>query len=344
MTDLLAGNASKVPLISILTPSWNRGRYLERVWIGLNSQTYRNFEWIVCDDGSIDDTQARLREFGAKSSFPIEVISASVRIGKARMDNEAVCLARGVFILWNDSDDYLVPTALERLISTWDTIPVDQQSQFVGLTALCADESGTHLTASPKMEPFDTSWNDLSEKHKITGDMLFFARAEALKSHPFPEVDLIIPESVVWTALGNQKVRFFPDALLIKEYRAENAISFTGKMEYNRGRAYSLAQSQYYLRSYRQKTSARIWRLVTFLRYCLHGDIDIFKAWSLWQRNSSLTLFILLLPFAVLLAVKDRLQKKVVKTHVQFERAKCVVKIESNHFEPRFQYRGSLND
>ena len=85
------------PLISVLTPTWNRSAYLERVWNGLCSQTYKNFEWIVSNDGSTDDTESVVRSLAAKSDFPVMLISASVHVGKARMDNEAVRLASGGF-------------------------------------------------------------------------------------------------------------------------------------------------------------------------------------------------------------------------------------------------------
>ena len=46
----------------------------------------------------------------------------------------------------------------------------------------------------------DTTWNELSEIHLVTGDMVYFTRAEALRSHPFPEVDFVVPEGAVWSA------------------------------------------------------------------------------------------------------------------------------------------------
>ena len=74
------------PLISVLTPTWNRANYLQRVWEGLCSQTYKDFEWIVANDGSTDETEATLRDLAERSNFPIIFINSSVHIGKARMD------------------------------------------------------------------------------------------------------------------------------------------------------------------------------------------------------------------------------------------------------------------
>lgn len=302
-------------MISVVTPTLNRGGYLERVWRGLDCQTYRNFEWIVADDGSTDGTDAKLRDLAEKSRFPIIVISASERVGKARMDNEAIRQARGEFIIWCDSDDYFLPHALERLVAVWTSIPEDERDDFVGVTALCSDNLG----ATPSVLPdLDCSWNDLSERHKIAGDLALFARADALKAHPFPEVDFVIPEGVVWTTIGNRKARQCLDVVKVVEYQAPGCISFSGKMEYSRGRAYALAICEKNLARYPRSIRQRLWRTVTFLRYCIHGEVGSDEAMRLWNANSSAWLIASIWPIAWTLALRDIAQGKVVKTHRKF--------------------------
>jgi len=320
------------PLISILTPTWNRCAYLNRVWKGLNEQTYKNIEWIVCDDGSTDDTAATLRELGEKSRFPVTIITASVHIGKARMDNEAVKLAGGEFILWNDSDDYLLPLAIERLVGAWNSIPQTNRDEYVGIRALCASQWGIASSPLPRQGVFDTTWNDLAEKVKLNGDMLYFAKSGALKDHPFPEVDFVVPESVVWTSIGDLKVRIWPEVLMIKEYQAANCISFSGKMEYNRGRAYAMAVSVRNLRSYPSDLRTRLWRSLTFLRYCIHGELPMRDSMRLWGANSPPMALLSLLPLAHLLALKDRLQGKVKQTHREFLAAEKDVQFTTTRF------------
>jgi glycosyltransferase involved in cell wall biosynthesis len=315
------------PLISILTPTWNRAAYLERVWRGLGSQTYQNIEWIVCDDGSTDHTAVKLSELGAKSKFPVTVISANLHIGKARMDNEAVAQARGAFIIWCDSDDYLLPQAVAQLMATWNSIPKCDREDYVGVTALCSNEQGVKSTPLPKSGRFDTTWNDLAERFKVTDDMLHLTKASELKNLPFPEVDFVIPEGVVWTSLGHKRVRMHSEVLKVNEYKAPNCISFSGKMEYCRGRAYAMATSERNLGMYPRDRSVRWWKLITYIRCCLHGEIAIDEAIRLWGTNSSLISYILLLPIGHLLALKDRLQGKVRKTHRDFICASKLVTI-----------------
>lgn len=314
-----------MPLVSILTPTWNREPYLERVWKGLASQTYRNIEWLVADDGSSDGTGAAVHRLAAQSPFPVSLLRASVHIGKARMDNEAVARARGEFIVWNDSDDYLLPKAIETLVSAWNSIPPGERRRYVGVTGLCASEQRVLSTPLPSAGQFDTTWNDLAELQKVTGDMLNFTRTAALKEYPFPEVDLVIPEGAVWTALGDRSVRVIPEVLKIVEYRAPHCISFSGRMEYCRGRAHALAMSERRLRGYPRSLRTRAWKLITFIRCSLHGEISSRDQLRLWAGNSSILSWGLLWPVAWALAVKDFIQGKVRQTHREFLAARQVV-------------------
>ncbi|CAJ0888471.1 hypothetical protein AMST5_03880 [freshwater sediment metagenome] len=315
------------PIISILTPSWNRASYLDRVWKSLDSQTYKNFEWIVSNDGSTDETQAKIEELAAKSAFPITVITASHHIGKARMDNEAVRHAHGEFIVWCDSDDYFLPQAMERLVEVWNSIEEDERPEFVGLVGLCRTEEGDILTQLPFQERFDTTWNELSEIHRVTGDMVYLARAEALRNHPFPEVDFIVPESAVWSALGERRVRVCPEALKVIEYGAMHCVSFSGRMEYNRGRAIAMALSEHNLRRYPKTLSTRLWRAITYLRYSIHGELGAVEALSAWGANFPGPLIVLLYPIAYILASIDTIRGKVRKTHREFLAAQSKTKI-----------------
>ena len=98
---------------SVITPTWNRANYLQRLYQGLLAQSYQNFEWIIADDGSTDETESIIRHFTLGATFPIIYIRYSHRVGKIRVDNEAIRQAQGLLTVWVDSDDYLVSHALE---------------------------------------------------------------------------------------------------------------------------------------------------------------------------------------------------------------------------------------
>jgi glycosyltransferase involved in cell wall biosynthesis len=327
--------ASRAPAISVLAPTWNRGSFLQRVWEGLNSQKFRDFEWIIADDGSSDDTGPVARALAEKSPFPVTILTATRRIGKARLDNEAVAAARGDMIVWNDSDDYLLPTALEKMHAAWQAVLPGQRHAYAGVVALCdvSKLEATHQSFG-HLPAWDIPLNDLSEVHHVRGDMLQMTRADLLKRFRFPEVDFVVPEGSVWTSVGHLKVRILPAVLMIKEYRAPNAISFSGKQEYCRGRAYAMAISEGNLLTYKRPLSQRLWRLTTFIRYSLHGEIDTSRQIHLWRGNTPLLWYVCAYPLAWMLAKKDALQGKVRKTHREFVQAAKTVEIQV-HRSPR---------
>lgn len=313
------------PRVSILTPTWNRAGYIRRVWDGLNSQTYRNFEWIVANDGSEDDTVQIIRDLAAQSDFSVTLINASMRIGKSRMDNEAVRHAQGEFIIWCDSDDYLLPNAIEALLACWETIPEIERDAFVGVTALCESAEGILGNSYPIGEYSDLKLNELLLD--LNSDLVIFVRSCFLKQNPFLEVDYLIPEGSVWNIIGVMKTRFIPIVLKRVSYGQTNCLSFSGLMSYSRGRAYALAVTKNYVDKITTKN--RIWRMINYIRYSIHGEIEILAALHLWQAGiwAKIT-FLILSPLAVSLAMKDRLQGKVRKTHREFSVAKDVVEIE----------------
>ena len=315
------------PLISILTPTWNRSAYLERVWNGLFEQTYQNFEWIVANDGSEDNTISVVKELAEKSSFPVTLINADRRIGKSRMDNELVKCARGEFILWCDSDDVLFPNALEELIGAWHALPESERDNFMGITALCdTAEEGILGKDIPNSSCNDLTLNQVLRS--LNSDLVIFTKSELLKKTPFLEVDFLISESSVWNIIGTKMTRFIPVVLERKKYREPHCLSFSGLMEYNRGKAYAAAVTWKYDQA-RLSWAKKAFRRINFLRYGFHGDIGLVQAFKLWSENSGRIFGLIpcLLP-AYALAMKDVMQGKVRKSHLEFLAANKVVKID----------------
>jgi glycosyltransferase involved in cell wall biosynthesis len=314
------------PLISVITPTWNRAPYLHRVWEGLNAQRFRNFEWIVANDGSRDDTVEVVRRLARKSDFQVTLISASQRVGKSRIDNEAVCAAEGDFIIWCDSDDVLLPEALQTLLDTWHSIPEAERDSFCGVSALCDTEEGVlgnRFYSSDK--PLDMVWNEMYRS--LRADLVIFTRTELVKQNPFPEVDFLISESSVWSKIGVRKTRFIPIVLERKQYGEINALSYSRHMSYNRGHAYAIALTNPYV-SHFLSSQERVIRAVNYLRYSRHGDIPVCEAFRLWQADGrEIVLLLALWPVALALAFKDRLQGKVRKTHRDFLVAQAVATV-----------------
>jgi len=103
------------PLISVVIPVYNRCEELRRALASLASQTIRNFEVIVCDDGSTDDIRGVVESFVNRIDLHYQRIENSG--GPARPRNVAIRVARGEWISFLDSDDWWDDNRLEIIIT-----------------------------------------------------------------------------------------------------------------------------------------------------------------------------------------------------------------------------------
>jgi glycosyltransferase involved in cell wall biosynthesis len=100
------------PLVSVVIPTYNRAAEVCSAIDNALGQTYQNIEIIVVDDGSTDDTQARLKSYGDR----IRVV-AKENGGPAVARNRGAAIARGEIIAFQDDDDLWEPTKLERQVA-----------------------------------------------------------------------------------------------------------------------------------------------------------------------------------------------------------------------------------
>lgn len=100
------------PLVSVIIPTYNRAGIICQTIDNIFQQTYSHFEVIIVDDGSSDDTAARLRKYGNR----IRLIRQE-NSGPAVARNHGVKVAHGEIIAFQDSDDLWKPTKLERQVA-----------------------------------------------------------------------------------------------------------------------------------------------------------------------------------------------------------------------------------
>src|SRR5271157_2863552 len=101
------------PLVTIITPTYNRADYLPETIESVLSQDYPNIEYIVLDDGSKDNTLEIIKKYSDKI-----IIEAHANIGETKTVNKGFRMAKGEFICVVNSDDPLLPGAISKMIST----------------------------------------------------------------------------------------------------------------------------------------------------------------------------------------------------------------------------------
>ena len=103
-------------IVSIITPTWNCAEYICETIQSVQTQTYQNWELIISDDCSTDNTKDLINPY-LKSDNRIKYICNHTNSGAAITRNNALKMAKGKWIAFLDSDDLWLPTKLERQIS-----------------------------------------------------------------------------------------------------------------------------------------------------------------------------------------------------------------------------------
>ena len=112
------------PSVSVIIPTYNRGNLVGRSIQSILNQTYKDFELIIVDDGSIDNTEDIIKEFQKKDER-IKYIRYEKNKGGAAARNTGIKNAKGKYIAFLDSDDEWLPEKLEKQIKTMKDLPFD---------------------------------------------------------------------------------------------------------------------------------------------------------------------------------------------------------------------------
>lgn len=213
---------------TIATATYNRADVLYRVYDSLNAQTFKDFEWIIIDDGSTDNTADIVKTWKDNSDYPIAYYYQE-NSGKHMAINKAVEYAKGEFFIIADSDDSFVPEALQVLLQYWEDITIEERAKFRGVTCRCYDA----LTNAPIGCEFPNGICDIlgaegTFKRHYSFEMWGFNRTDVMKQFPFPNTEgeglHFYPESVIWNRMGlKYKVRYVNDALRAYYRDQENA-------------------------------------------------------------------------------------------------------------------------
>lgn len=201
-------------MLTVFTPTFNRSTKLKRVYESLLSQSAENFEWLIVDDGSTDDTYMIVKGFST-NKFPIRYYK-KVNGGKHTAYNLALEYANGEFLLCVDSDDWLSENAVKIISQS-----LSKEKANI-LMAYKMGQNGKLLS-----NPFPIGVNragilDLAHYYKCTGEFSLIFRTEYAKKYPFPVFtgERFITESVVYDRMFvSEKAFLLPEIITVCEYQ-----------------------------------------------------------------------------------------------------------------------------
>lgn len=223
-----------MPLLTVFTPAYNRAYVLPQLYKSLCRQTCRDFEWLVVDDGSTDGTADLVRGYIAEGRVDIRLI-VQPNGGKHRAINRGVAEARGELFFIVDSDDFLLPNAVDWIIRKSNEI-IDVKS-FAGISGLRVDPDGHKIGGDSNFHEIDSDAISIRTVHHVNGDLAEIYKTEILRRFPFPDIDgeKFCSEGLIWNriAMNGFKLRYCYEPLYVCEYLDDGLTAGRNKCRYD---------------------------------------------------------------------------------------------------------------
>lgn len=203
--------------LTIFTPTYNRADKLQRVYESLIVQTSYDFEWLIIDDGSADNTENIVQLFLDEKRFSVRYVKQQ-NGGKHRAYNRALKLAQGDWFFCVDSDDWLADRAIEKIL---DFVYYREDKIIF---AYKKDEKGTLLSDEFPEKMAQISLCKLNDDCHCNGEFSIIFRTDFARRFPFPvfEGENFITEAVIYDRMTSvEKVSLLSQVITICEYQED---------------------------------------------------------------------------------------------------------------------------
>ncbi len=158
-------------LVSIVMPAYNCEQYIDEAINSILNQTYTNFELLICDDVSTDNTLARIQSYNDQR---IQVFKNETNLGYPKTCNKLFSKAKGDYLTFLDADDYADLQRIETMVNAFNE---DPELGMLGTAYLEVDEQGNKLKEqlAPFTEDKDLKAN-IYTKHLICGATIMITK------------------------------------------------------------------------------------------------------------------------------------------------------------------------
>lgn len=260
-------------LLTIFTPTYNRAYTLPKLFESLKSQTSKDFEWLIVDDGSADETETLIRDYRLQvadcsqknQGFEIRYFKQE-NGGKHRAINRGLKEARGELFFIVDSDDFLAPDAVEWIGREFEAIRDDER--FAGLSGIRITPDGKKIGGDKDFGTIDATALEIRRVHHVQGDLAEMFKTSVLRKYPFLEVEgeRFCPEALVWNRIAlRYMLRFVHKGIYVCDYLPDG---LTAKIVQIRHRS-PLASMTFYaeLFGYEQTFRLKVRAAINFWRF-----------------------------------------------------------------------------
>lgn len=277
--------------LTVFTPAYNRAHLLPRLYESLCRQTSDDFEWLVIDDGSSDNTKELVAQWIRENRIVIRYIYQQNQ-GMHGAHNTAY---RNTYTELNtciDSDDYMTDDAVELILKKWNSI---EQQKYAGIIGLDALESGQIIGTE-----FQIAYTTLEDFYLRggKGDKKLVYRTDIIKRYP----EYPVFEGEKYVGLGTKYLFIDKDyqlatlnaVLVIVEYQDNGSSNtmFAQYLKYPKGFIYNRITTMQYSKSIKRKFIEAI----HYVSSCI-----ILKKRNFLNDSPEKLLTLLAIPFGMLL-------------------------------------------
>ena len=171
-------------LISIIVPVYNAGAYIRETISMVAAQTYGNWELLLVDDGSEDDSREKIRESMESGDARIRLIEKQQNEGAARARNTGIEASKGRYVAFLDADDLWMPDKLEKELAFMK----EKQAAFVFTAYEFGDEDAKRTGKVVNVPPSLTYFKALSRTVIFTTTVMLDTERTGRELIRMPEV------------------------------------------------------------------------------------------------------------------------------------------------------------
>lgn len=210
----------QTPLVSVILPVYNAGLYIRQTIESILSQTYQNFEFIIIDDCSTDNSWNIVQEY-AKCYKQIKVYKNHKNLKSAKTVTRAIALAKGDFLARMDADDIALPDRLEKqvnyLLQHTDTVALGGQCILI-------DQDNNRIGEKLFPTSFDEVYKYIFQFCPVQQPTFMIAKKRLPKNFDYYSHGMTPVEDIelLFKLFRHGKVENLPDLLLMYRIHGKN--------------------------------------------------------------------------------------------------------------------------
>lgn len=260
--------------ITVFTATYNRENLLPRLYASLLEQTDKDFEWLIIDDASSDNTVQLIKEWIQENKIKIKIVIEEVNGGLQRAINHAYSIVDDGYMLKIDSDDYLLPNAIAFFRNKIRAI---NDEKCVGIGALYKknDMSLMHNLSKDNMPQNNVSLRFHQRSDYGYGcDCIEIYKVDIRKKYPIPiwPTEKIGPERVAFSNMDEDGyfIQWFSEPVAVVNYQ-ESGLTNYEKIHWDKDPMSKAITYNYYQSYHFYDIKTRLYYSTEFVFWSLKG-------------------------------------------------------------------------